>query len=179
MTADRASRARPDLRERIAGWFLRLFNPLARRLIVAGVPTGAPNVLLAVHGRRSGIERTTPLGMLELDGRWFVQASYGEGGWVGNLRAAGNATVIHPGGRRTPVHAVELPPEEAGVILRRALEPFGRSRVLRALYGPNLRGPVAIARRFRIRLDDTPEEFLAQARRNPLFELRPMTETAD
>jgi deazaflavin-dependent oxidoreductase (nitroreductase family) len=178
-SADRPSRARPDVRERIAGRFLRLSNPLARRLIVAGVPTGAPNVLLAVRGRRSGIERTTPLGMLELDGRWFVQASYGEGGWVGNLRAAGEATVIHPGGRRTRVRAVELPPEEAAAILQRALEPFRRSRVLRALYGPRMRGPVAVARRFHIRIDDTPEEFLAEARRHPLFELRPTTETAE
>jgi hypothetical protein len=26
-------------------------------------------------------------GVLDLDGRWFVQASYGETGWVANLRA--------------------------------------------------------------------------------------------
>jgi hypothetical protein len=53
--------------------------------------------------------------MLELDGAWFVQASYGETGWVADLRAAGEATVTHPGGRRVPVQAVELSPEEAGL----------------------------------------------------------------
>ena len=75
MTADRPSHSRPDLRERVAAQFLRLFNPLARWLISAGMPTGAPNILLTVRGRRSGQPRTVPVGMLELDGRRFVQAS--------------------------------------------------------------------------------------------------------
>jgi hypothetical protein len=39
-------------------------------------------VLLTVRGRRSGTPRTVPIGMLELDGAWFIQASYGETGWV-------------------------------------------------------------------------------------------------
>ena len=41
MTGDRRSRSRPDLRERVAGRLLGLVNPLARRMIPAGVPTGA------------------------------------------------------------------------------------------------------------------------------------------
>ena len=171
MTADRPSRSRPDLRERVAAQFLRLFNPLARRLISAGMPTGAPNILLTVRGRRSGQPRTVPVGLLELDGRRFVQASYGEAGWAANLRAAGEATITDHG-RRVPVQAVELPPEEAGAILRRALQPFRRSRLLRALLGPRWRPPVALLRRYRIRVDDTPEEYVAEARRHPLFELR-------
>jgi deazaflavin-dependent oxidoreductase (nitroreductase family) len=176
MTADRPSRARLDLRHRVAGQFLRLFNPLARRLISAGVPTGAPNILLTVRGRRTGKRRTIPVGMLELDGRWFVQASYSETGWVDNLRAAGEATVTHPGGRRVLVQAVELPPDEAGVILRGALQPFRRWRFLRPLLGPNARPPIMIQWRYRFRIDDTLEEYIAEARRHPIFELRPMTE---
>ncbi len=112
MTDDPHSPARLDWRNRVAGRFLRMSNPLARRFIGAGIPTGAPNILLTVRGRRSGIPRTIPVGMLELDGRTFVQASYGETGWVMNLRAAGEATVTHSGGRRVPVRAVELPPDE-------------------------------------------------------------------
>jgi deazaflavin-dependent oxidoreductase (nitroreductase family) len=166
-----------DIRNRVAGRFLRLFNPLARWMISAGIPTGAPNVLLTVRGRRSGKHRTVPLAMLQLDGAWFVQGCFGETGWVANLRAAGEATVTHPGGRRVPVQAIELPPEAAGPVLQRALAPFRRSRVFRALYGPHARGPVGIMWAFRIRMDDTLEEYTAAARRYPLFELRPMTDT--
>jgi deazaflavin-dependent oxidoreductase (nitroreductase family) len=172
MTADRPLHCRPDPRERVAAQCLRLVNPLARRLIAAGLPTGAPNILLTVRGRRSGQPRTVPVGLLEFDGRRFVQAAYGAAGWAANLRVAGAATITDHG-RRVPVQAVELPPEEAGAILCRALQPFRRSRLLRALLGPRWRPPVALLRRYRIRVDDTPEEYVAEARRHPLFELRP------
>jgi hypothetical protein len=76
-------------------------------------------------------------------------------------------------GRRVPVQAIELPPEEAGALLRRALQPYRHSRLLRALLGPRWRPPVALLRRYRIRVDDTLEEYVAEARRHPLFELRP------
>jgi deazaflavin-dependent oxidoreductase (nitroreductase family) len=157
----------------MAGRMLRLFNPITHRFISAGLPTGAPNVLLAMRGRRSGRIRTVPIGMLELEGRSFVQASYGEIGWVANLRADGEATVTHPGGRRVPVQAIELSPEEGGAVLRHALQRFRRSRVMRALLGPNFRPPIGVLWRLRIRVDDTLEEYIAEARRHPLFELRP------
>jgi deazaflavin-dependent oxidoreductase (nitroreductase family) len=173
MDIDRSPRPRPDVRERVARGFFRLVNPLARRMISAGFPTGAPNVLLVVRGRRSGIERMTPVGMLDLDGRWYVQASYGATGWARNLRAAGEATVVHPGGRRSPVHAVEVSPDEAAPILRHALEPYRQLRLLRRLLGSRVRPPVALLRRYRIRIDDAPEDYLAEAQRHPLFELRP------
>jgi len=179
MTADQHAPAGLPLWNRVAGRFLRFFNPPARWMISAGIPTGAPNVLLTVRGRLSGTPRTVPLGMLELDGAWFVQACYGETGWVANLRAAGEATVTQPGGARVSVQAIELSPEEAGAVMQRALEPFRRSRVFRALLGRHARGPAAILWAFRIRIDDTLEEYTATARRFPLFELRPRTETTD
>ena len=132
-----------------------------------------PNVLLTMRGRRSGKLRTVPIGMIELDGRSFVQASYGEIGWVANLRADGEATVTHPGGRRIPVQAIELSPEEGGAVLWRALQRFRRSRVMRALLGPHFRPPIGVLWRLQIRVDDTLEEYIAEARRHPLFELRP------
>jgi deazaflavin-dependent oxidoreductase (nitroreductase family) len=173
MTGDGPPTGRPDLRERTARRFFRLVNPLARRMIPAGVPTGAPNILLIVRGRRSGIERTTPVAVLELDGHSYVQATYGASGWARNLRAAGEATVLHPGGRRSPVHAIEVPPDEAAAILRGVLEPYRQVRLLRGLLGSRVRPPVAVLRRYRIRIDDTPQDYLDEAWRHPLFELRP------
>ena len=173
MTGDRPSSARPDLRERTARRFFQLVNPLARRMIPAGVPTGAPNVLLVVRGRRSGIERTTPVAMLDFDGHSYVQATYGATGWARNLRAAGEATIIHPGGRRSSVHAIEVPPDEAAAILRSVLEQHRQLRFVRRLLGSRVRPPVALLHRYRIRIDDSPQDYLAEARRHPLFELQP------
>ncbi|WP_434056673.1 nitroreductase/quinone reductase family protein [Leifsonia sp. McL0608] len=166
--------SQPDPRVRFALRMFRLVDPLARRMISAGVPTGAPNVLLIVRGRRSGIERTVPVTLLNLDGGWYVHATYGADGWARNLRVAGEAIVIHPGGRRSPVRAYEVPLDDAAAILRRVLEPFRSPRLLRKLLGPNMRPPVGVLRRCRIRVDDTPEDYLAEAGRHPLFELRPV-----
>ncbi|MBO0685337.1 MAG: nitroreductase family deazaflavin-dependent oxidoreductase [Candidatus Dormibacteraeota bacterium] len=164
----------------MAGRFLRLLNPLVRRLISAGIPNGAPNVLLTVRGRRSGKLRTVPLGLLELQGRRFVQASYGETGWVANVRGNAEAILTYPGGRGIPVEAVELTADEGAAILDRALQPNRRSRlfrgVLRALLGPRFRPPIGVLVTLGMRVDDTLEEYVADARRHPLFELRPMSE---
>jgi deazaflavin-dependent oxidoreductase (nitroreductase family) len=173
---DHLASRRLDLRNRIAGRLLRLVNPLTRRFISAGLPTGAPNVLLTMRGRRSATLRTVPLGLLELDGRRFVQASYGETGWVANLRGDGEATLTYPGGRRMPVQAVELTADDAGVILERALVAHRRSRFLRFVLGPRFRPPVGVFMSLGLRVDDTLEEYVADARRHPLFELRPVTE---
>jgi deazaflavin-dependent oxidoreductase (nitroreductase family) len=179
MTVDQGAPAKLNPRNRLAGWLLRPFNPLARWMISAGIPTGAPNVLLTVRGRRSGKLRTVPVAMLDLEGAWFVQGCFGETGWVANLRAAGEAIVTRPGGRRVPVQAIELSPEDGGAVLERALSQFRRSRVFRVLYGPHARGPVGVMWAFRIRMDDTLEEYTAAARRYPLFELRPVNEVTD
>ena len=165
-----------DPRHRVAGRMLRVFNPVARWLISAGIPTGAPNVLLTVRGRRSGKPRTIPVGMLEIDGRWLIQASYGESGWAGNLRVAGEAVISGRGRHDVAVRAVELPPEEAGAILRGALAPYRRLRFLRPVLGPNARPPIMIQWAWRFRIDDTLEEYVAEARRHPIFELRPEPE---
>jgi len=173
MTHNHPSRDHHDLRERIAVRFFRMVNPLTRRMIPAGTPTGAPNVLLLIPGRRSGIERTTPVTVLDFEGHTYVQATYGASGWARNLRAAEEVTVVYSGGRRSQVHPAEIPPDEAAAILRRALAPYHRSRLLRRLLGPRVRPPVGLLRRYRVRIDDTPQEYLAEAQRHPLFELQP------
>lgn len=179
---DHVASRRLDIRNRLAGWFLRLLNPLVRWLISAKLPTGAPNVLITTRGRRSGEPRTVPVGLLDLNGRRFVQASYGETGWVANVRANGEAILTYLDGRRMTVQAVELPAGEAGTILDRAIRPNRRSRLLRgllrAVLGPRFRPPVGVLFTLGIRIDDTLEEYVADARRHPVFELRPLAEVS-
>jgi deazaflavin-dependent oxidoreductase (nitroreductase family) len=73
-------------------WLVRASNPLTRRLLGVGVPMG-PNGLLTVRGRTSGLPRTAPVAIAEIDGRRYVVGAYGNVHWVRNLRAAGEATV--------------------------------------------------------------------------------------
>src|SRR5207253_10776581 len=67
---------------------LRSFPTRRSSDLLAGVPTGAPNVLLLVPGRRSGIERPMPVTVLDFEGHTYVQATYGASGWGRNLKAA-------------------------------------------------------------------------------------------
>lgn len=138
---------------------IHLVNPLIRRLLGIGMPFG-PNVLLTVIGRTSGVPRTFPVAILDLDGRRYVQSPFGEVHWVRNLRAAGEAVVVR-GGKEEPVGAVELAPEGAGPVFHDALAPYLRSRI----------GAAILARTFGVRRDSTAEDFVALARRHPMFEL--------
>ena len=86
--------------------FVRASNPLTRRLLRIGLPMG-PNVLLTVRGRTSGVPRTAPVAIPEIDGRRYVIGAYGDVQWVRNLRAAGEAD-IDAHGRTEHVRAIEL-----------------------------------------------------------------------
>ncbi len=107
-----------------------------------------------------------------LGDRRFVQASFGEVNWVRNLRAAGEA-VIRRGRRSEPVHAIELAPETAGQLMHDTLAIFHRRRFLRVLLGPTVRPPAAILYRYNLRVDAELADYVAEARRHPLFELLP------
>jgi deazaflavin-dependent oxidoreductase (nitroreductase family) len=71
-----------------------------------------PNVLLTVRGRTSGLSRTAPVAVAEIDGRRYVVGAYGDVDWVRNLRAAGKASIRVHGGD-VPVSATELDPGAA------------------------------------------------------------------
>jgi deazaflavin-dependent oxidoreductase (nitroreductase family) len=159
----------PDIRVRVGAVVFRAIGPLMRLVLRRGLPAG-PNVLLVVRGRVTGEPRATPVALWELGDRRFVQASFGEVGWVRNLRAAGRA-VIRRGRRSERVRAVELEPEAAGELMHDALAVFRRPRLLRALLGPTVRPPAAILYRYRLSVDDQLDEYVADARRHPLFEL--------
>ena len=143
--------------------FVPALNGVIRRLLGAGMPMG-PNGLLTIRGRSTGVPHTFPVAFLELDGRRYVQGTFGETNWVKNLRVAGEA-VVSRGGSSEAVDAVELTPEAAAVVLRGALAPFVGRRLMRPLVG----------RFFNLPSGAVLKDYLVVARAHPTFELRPRT----
>jgi hypothetical protein len=80
---------------------------------------------------------------------------------VRNLRTAGEA-VVSKGRDHEEVDAIEVAPEAGGPILRGALAPYLRSRLLAPVLGLF----------FHFRADSTAQDYIAEARRHPMFELR-------
>ena len=106
------------------GW-VTIFTPLAKLLLALRVPLG-PNGLISIRGRKSGLPRTTPVAIIEVSGRRWVWAPWGEVQWVRNLRAAGRATItVH--GHEEEVRATELDPTQRVRYFRDTLGPLARS----------------------------------------------------
>lgn len=141
-------------------FFVPFFNPIARRLLGAGVPMG-PNALLTVRGRTSGLLRTTPVALVVIGGRRWIIGTFGDVNWVRNLRAAGEATLTI-GGRTEPVHAVELSQQETASFFKDVLTPY----VNRLPFGRFLLGTLLGAREILTDPDGA-------APRHPVFELHP------
>ncbi|MGF1646735.1 MAG: nitroreductase/quinone reductase family protein [Kineosporiaceae bacterium] len=94
-------------------------------------------VTLEVPGRSSGLPRRFPLGMADLDGRWYLVSMLGECHWVANVRAAGGEAALLRG-RRRPVRLVEVPPAERARVVSCYLEqvPGGRPHIRARLAEP-------------------------------------------
>ncbi len=87
---------------------------------------GLPNLNLTVTGRRSGVERTTPLLCVPDDDTILIAGSYFGGPktplWVGNLRAADGAARVDHGRQKFAVTATELTGEDRAAAWRTMLE---------------------------------------------------------
>ncbi|HXB05124.1 MAG TPA: nitroreductase family deazaflavin-dependent oxidoreductase [Candidatus Acidoferrum sp.] len=141
--------------------FVDMFNPLARWMLGAGLPLG-PNALITIRGRKSGEPRTTPIALIEIEGRRWVSSPFGDVNWVRNLRAAGEATLAI-GRKQQSVTAIELSKEERVAFFRDLMGPYVR-RIPLGL-GRLIVGSILGAKEM---LDD-PED---AAERHPVFELR-------
>ena len=108
-----------------ARWYARWWN----RVFAIGV---LPRrwVTLEVRGRRSGSTTAFPLGMADVDGRWYLVSMLGECSWVANVRAA-NGEVVLSRRRRRRVRLTEVPVERRAPILRRYVDkvPGGRPHI--------------------------------------------------
>jgi deazaflavin-dependent oxidoreductase (nitroreductase family) len=128
---------------------INVFNAIAKPLLAAGMPMGF-NGLLTVRGRKSGEPRTTPLAVIEVDGRRWIWSPWGEVQWVRNLREAGRA-MIEVRRKTEEVTATELSPTERIGYFRDVLRPLAESMrggmwFIRTFDGVDLTDPVAAAK---------------------------------
>jgi deazaflavin-dependent oxidoreductase (nitroreductase family) len=94
-------------------WMVRFNAALLRR----GLAVGAQQ-LLSVPGRKTGIARSTPVSVIEVDGSRYVVAAFADADWVANVRAAAGRSTLWRGRREEAVTLTELPIDERGPILR-------------------------------------------------------------
>jgi deazaflavin-dependent oxidoreductase (nitroreductase family) len=143
---------------RAPGWFTRnVFNRAVAFLTRRGVSVLGSRVL-AVRGRTSGEWRTTPVNLLEHEGKRYLVAPRGEAQWVRNLRAAGSGE-LRVGRKVEEFRARELDGDEKVPVLRAYLK---RWKVEVGVFFDGT-GP-----------DSSDEELRSIAPRHPAFEvLRP------
>jgi deazaflavin-dependent oxidoreductase (nitroreductase family) len=147
MTTRETTTARSGATARAPGW-VTLFTPFAKLLLRAGIPLGL-NGLVTIRGRKSGLPRTNPVAIIEVEGRRWIWAPWGEVHWVRNLRVAGQAT-ISKGRRAEEVRATELNGEERIGFFRDDLGALARSIpfgvwFIRTVDGVDLNDPVGAA----------------------------------
>ena len=128
--------------------YVSLLNPLLKLMLRVGVPLG-PNALVTITGRTSGVPRTTPIAVIDVDGHRWIWSPWGDVQWVRNLRAAGRATIAVRR-RSENVIATELNDEARIAFFRDVLAPLVRSLrggewFIRTLDGVDVRDPVAAA----------------------------------
>jgi deazaflavin-dependent oxidoreductase (nitroreductase family) len=112
------------------------------------------NGLITIRGRKSGLARTTPVAIIDVSGRRWVWAPWGEVHWVRNLRAAGRATITVRG-RNEAVRAAELDRAQRVGFFRDILGPLARSipfgvAFIRIADGVDLNRPVEAAQGRRV-----------------------------
>lgn len=149
--ADTAHYVAPD-------WFTsHVFNPIVARCTRWGISVMGSRVL-SVPGRVSGEIRSTPVNVLEVDGRRFLVAPRGATQWVLNVRAAGGCD-LRVGRRVESVRARELDDVDKPAVLRSYLRRW-KWEVGRFFDGV---GP-----------DSTDADLLGVAARHPVFEILPV-----
>ncbi len=116
----------------------RVANLGMRGLLALGLAPPAIH-LLTVRGRRTRLERSTPVQIVALGGERWLVAPYGVRQWVRNVRAAREVTLTRRG-RSERLRIDEAPPAQAGPVLR---EYARRVRLVRPYFDARLDGPAA------------------------------------
>lgn len=116
--------------------------------------------LLAVKGRNSGKMHRNPVGLFKYNGHRYLFSTFGDVNWVRNVRAARQA-MIKKGLRSQKVNPVELSPNDAAEVLKGAVAP-----AFQGLGGKIFRS------HFPLKPADPISDFVREAKRHPVFELR-------
>lgn len=126
------------------------------RMVTSRVSKGkqAGNVfLLTTLGRKSGLERTTPVTLVVTSSDRYLVAPYGVVGWVHNIRAAGLAELSR-GDETEEISVTELDAESAAPILKQYVQEVS---VVRSFFDADKDAPVT--------------EFAIEASRHPVFKI--------
>ena len=133
------------------GYVRRLVNRLvARRLSKKRV---GDTFLLTTLGRKSGLERTTPITLARVDGHRYLVAPYGPVGWVHNLRDSGVAE-LSAMGEVEEITATEVDAATAAPVLKHYVNEVSVVRPF-----------------FDAKTDSSLAEFEAEAERHPVFRI--------
>jgi deazaflavin-dependent oxidoreductase (nitroreductase family) len=138
-----------------AGFGLRLGNRFVAFMNRLGLGIGIIS-MLTIHGRKSGEPRTTPVVVIERDGKRYLVAAYGIVDWALNLRTAG-AAILTRGRHAEAITVHELSPQEAAPILKDGLGPG--TFYLRPYFNSTPSSPLAV--------------FEKEAERHSVFEVIP------
>ena len=131
----------------------KIFNRTFGFLV--GLGLGPSHIyLLQVRGRKTGKLFSTPVDLLELQGKRYLVAPRGRTQWVRNAEAAGEIT-LKRGSTRQKFRLRPIPDAEKPQILKAYLDNFKRE----------------VQRYFPIPAGSPPEQFAAIADSYPAFEL--------
>lgn len=133
----------------------RIFNRVYGSLVRLGLGFSY-NYLLQVRGRKSGKLYSTPIDLLELNGKRYLVAPRGQTQWVRNAEAAGEVT-LKKGRTEQQFHLRPLSDNEKPGILKAYLDRFKRE----------------VQRYFPVPADSPPEAFRELVQDYPAFELIP------
>ena len=131
----------------------RIFNRVFGFLVGIGLGF-SHNFLLEVRGRKSGKLYSTPIDLLELNGKRFLVAPRGRTQWVRNAEAAGEVT-LKKGNTRRKFRLRVLADSEKPEVLKGYLDAFRRE----------------VQRYFPVQAGSPPEAFVLLVQSYPAFEL--------
>jgi len=129
---------------------------MVNRLIASRVRKGKGDediYLLTTLGRKSGMERTTPVTIARRDGHRYLVSPYGNVGWVYNVRGSGVAELSR-GGNKEEIAVTEVDAATAAPVLKKYIEDVA---VVRPFFDADK--------------SDATEKFEAEAARHPVFRI--------